>query len=196
MGQPQHGLRSPPGAGERGAGPGERPGTGAEVAPGGEGGSLALVPPLCELGMWGPCQVVCPGSAAMCGTGRRPGLSPYRGQWPQGRCCPPVQLLAVHPPGLPARRGFPGPGPSGPQPHPPSNPCVGRFMKPAGQKLPLCEGAGSAPTCQGLEWGAAPQPQPLLALPGSPLPRCPWGTPGGKWHRGRQPGSLVALALG
>lgn len=42
------------GAGEREAGPGERPGTGAEVAPGGEGGSRAFVPPLCKLGTRGP----------------------------------------------------------------------------------------------------------------------------------------------
>lgn len=98
-------------------------------------------------------------------------------KWPQARCCPPVQLLAVHPPGLPAKRGFPGLRPSGPQPCPPplQKPLPGKFHE-AGRPetaSPLCEGASSAPTCQGLEWGAAPQPQPLLAFLGSPLLRCP-----------------------
>lgn len=177
MGQRQRGLRSPPRQGqEKGK---LAPGRGPEPEPRWplEGkvaaGHLSL-----------PCAswargVVCPRSAASRGTGLRPGLSPAEGRRPEvatgsllpsgsASCCPRQGCLP--------RGDFQVSGPQDPNPAPPlQKPLPGKFHE-AGRPetaSPLCEGASSAPTCQGLEWGAAPQPQPLLAFLGSPLLRCP-----------------------
>lgn len=180
MGQRQRGLRSPPRQGqEKGK---LAPGRGPEPEPRWplEGkvaaGHLSL-----PSASWarGARRVVCPRSAASRGTGRRPGLSPAEGRRPEvatgsllpsgsASCCAPARAAcqegisrsqALRTPTLP----------------PPQKPLPGKFHE-AGRPetaSPLCEGASSAPTCQGLEWGAAPQPQPLLAFLGSPLLRCP-----------------------
>lgn len=181
MGQRQRGLRSPPRQGqEKGK---LAPGRGPEPEPRWplEGkvaaGHLSL-----PSASWtrGARRVVCPRSAASRGTGRRPGLSPAEGRRPEvatgsllpsgsASCCPPARAACQE--GISRSQALRTPT----LPPPLQKPLPGKFHE-AGRPetaSPLCEGASSAPTCQGLEWGAAPQPQPLLAFLGSPLLRCP-----------------------
>lgn len=142
MGQRPRGLRSPPGRGRR---KGSWPRGEARNRSRGGPWRGRWQPGICP----SPLQAGHAGPVGWCVLAQRPRVGPAADlvsaplraggpKWPQARCCPPVQLLAVHPPGLPAKRGFPGLRPSGPQPcpRPSKNPCQESFMKPAGQKLP------------------------------------------------------------